>query len=530
MTNEEKALYQRVAAAADAASVTRAEKNQIFHQPPPDEEDRLCKEKTGLTMEELRNKLMTDLKSVTDLETKILLRGATYNPDGSGGSDYDEWLRCLVDDDYRLAWLVRTFLFDKHDHEIVRRAVRQTNDLEAERALPKVPPGYNPFRTKMTPEQKELFQRVAAAGARDPASLTRADENQIFRCPPPDEEDRLCKEKTGLTLAELKDKVMTDVESLTELETELVLHGVTSDVDGGKSCGHIWYWQMNLPDDERELSFQVTRLFHNDYDLEVSRRARSHSVVFEDARKARLAQRKKDRAAAQAARIRASKARWVNHMLDAKMRRWGFVVFRTAYGDGTEQNWDFFGRIYRTTRSGLFSGTRLHRANNLISIHEPMLVSDPSLEGADLDVLRQRFKEMRKRNEIPDGIATDCFLVADQVVLSHPVVSSNTMYDVKGPGEPDPWQTTFFLRAVNPDYDASAPVSSDPDLSDYEGVITIPLPKALEWLYYCSFSKSEDWETRYKVVKGGAAEPIDPKSPYPAYRPGTEPAILPEVE
>ena len=49
MTVEQKALHQRIAAASDPASVTRAERNQIFLRPPPDEEDRLCKEKVDLT-------------------------------------------------------------------------------------------------------------------------------------------------------------------------------------------------------------------------------------------------------------------------------------------------------------------------------------------------------------------------------------------------------------------------------------------------------------------------------------------------
>lgn len=96
----------------------------------------------------------------------------------------------------------------------------------------------------MTPEQKALFQRVAAAAAVDPASVTRAERNQIFQRPPPDEEDRLCKEKTGLIMEELKNKVMTDLESLTELETEIVMSGATSDLDGRrKGCGNIFFME-----------------------------------------------------------------------------------------------------------------------------------------------------------------------------------------------------------------------------------------------------------------------------------------------
>lgn len=58
MTAEQMELHQRIAAAADPASVTRAERNQIYLQPPPDEEDRLCKEKVDLTVEDPKGKAM----------------------------------------------------------------------------------------------------------------------------------------------------------------------------------------------------------------------------------------------------------------------------------------------------------------------------------------------------------------------------------------------------------------------------------------------------------------------------------------
>lgn len=355
--------------------------------------------------------------------------------------------------------------------------------------------------TKMTAEEKALYQRIAA----DPASATQAERHQIFGRPPPDEEDRLCKEKTGLTMKELQHKVMTDLESLTELETRIVTSGATYNLDGYSDIGHHALWYFNLVDDEHQLASQVYNLLVDDYEAEVGRRAHLHTRVFEDDRLARLAQRRQERAEAQAAKLRASRPQWVNHMYDAKVRQWGFVIFRTAYSEGTEQNWQHFQVVYINTRRRVFHET-WRRSNNLFSMHQEILVSDPSLEGADLDVLRQRFKAMRERNEIPGCIATDCFLVADQAVLDHPVVLSKTQYQPRGPGEPDPWHNTFSLRVVNPDYDASAPIPPEEDLSGYEGVITIPLPKVFDWLYYCFFSKSEDWETRYKVVKGGEAE------------------------
>lgn len=78
MTAEEKAAFLRAAAAADPASVTRADKNHIFGHPPPDEEDGLCQEKIGMAMEELRRKVMSASETLTELECDIIRFGATY--------------------------------------------------------------------------------------------------------------------------------------------------------------------------------------------------------------------------------------------------------------------------------------------------------------------------------------------------------------------------------------------------------------------------------------------------------------------
>ncbi|EHK22147.1 uncharacterized protein TRIVIDRAFT_149892 [Trichoderma virens Gv29-8] len=339
----------------------------------------------------------------------------------------------------------------------------------------------------MAPDLKALFQRVAATA--DPTSVTRAERNQIYRLPPPDEEDRLCKEKTGFTMDELKKKAMADPETLTEVETFIIILGATHDVHIPGSGSSTLLWKMGLVDDEHQLARQVHHLLSNEYDIEVHRRAQKRARAFDDVKKARKAQKRQELVAAQAARIRASRPQWVNHMFDAQLPQWGFVIFRTAYSEGTDEKWRVFNGIFGTTVIQVFH-KHWRIAASLSSTHVPIAVSDPLLEAADLETLRQRFKAMRERNEIPNRIATDCLLVADRA----------------GPSEPDPWQNTLFLRAVNPDYDASAPNPSDEDLSGYEGVITIPLPKAVDWLYYCFFANSEDWETRYKVVKGGAAE------------------------
>lgn len=344
----------------------------------------------------------------------------------------------------------------------------------------------------MTAEQKALHQRILEVG--DPASVTQAERNQIFLRPPPDEEDRLCQEKVGLTLAELKVKAMASADTLTETETNIIIHGADyerSTLDS--TANSLWFFY--LPDDERQLAQQVRDLLVDDYETEVRRRAHLHASACSHAWRAR---RKQERAAIQAAKLKAARPQWLHDMFDAKLPQWGFVIFRTSYEEGTEQKWGVFCTTYNMTKITQLC-EYLNRAANLTTTHRALFVSDPSLNRASIDILRQRFKAMKEQNEIPGRIATDCFLVVDEAVLDHPVILSKTQYKVKTHGESDPWKDTLFLKAVNPDYDTSV---SEPS----EGEITIPLPKVFDWLYYCFLAKSEDWETRYKVTKEGPAE------------------------
>jgi hypothetical protein len=70
------------------------------------------------------------------------------------------------------------------------------------------------------PDLEGIYRRVIA----DPRSATRADRNAVFGHPPPDEEERLCVAKTGLTLTELKEKASTDPQKLTLEGSKIVLH------------------------------------------------------------------------------------------------------------------------------------------------------------------------------------------------------------------------------------------------------------------------------------------------------------------
>ncbi|EHK43390.1 hypothetical protein TRIATDRAFT_310935 [Trichoderma atroviride IMI 206040] len=546
MTIEEKTAFLRVAAAADPASVTRAEKNHIFGQPPPDEEDRLCQEKIGMTMEELRRKVMSDPDTLTELECDIIRFGATYEWNRPRVGRPPLWKAFLPDEEGRLASQVFALLANDRDDEISRRAdvrAKAFENVKTERRLKlveerkaesaakwqqefseaiKTSSLFNPPPTRLSAEEKALYLRIIA----DPASVTRADKNKVYEKPPPDEEDRLCKDKTGMTMEQLRHKALSNPDALTEDECDILAYGVTK---RNKSSSKPSFWKFHLVEDDIQLANQVDEILYTQDDIEIQRRATHHlSHTFKEVMAERRGNQRQQQIAERAAKMRAAQPRWLNHMSDAKLSRWGFVIFRTAYSEGTEEKWKEFQWVYLVNKNAQLSkGWR--RATSFRSLHEPLLVSDSSLEGAGVDVLRQRFKAIREQNEIPAGVATDCFLIADQAILDKALLSVEVKYQPKAQGEPDPWQSTFFIRAVNPDYDASVPIPSEGDLAGYEGEITIPLPKVFDWLYYCFLAKSEDWETRYKLVKGGPAEMMGEMSPYPAYRPGTEPANLSEI-
>lgn len=428
----------------------------------------------------------------------------------------------LPDEEYCLASQVLALLANDHDDEISRRAElrakafasvkferyqkavqerdeEETAKLQEEFAeLVKTSEVFNPPPTSLSPEERALYLRIIA----DPASVTRADKNQVYEKPPPDEEDRLCKDKVGMTMEELKRKALSNPDALTEDECNILVCGVAK---RNKSSGRRSFWKFHLAKDDRKLAGLVDEILYTQDDIEINRRANHHLHDFDEVRAEQRQNIRQQRIAERAAQMRAGEPRWVRHMFDAKLPRWGFVIFRTAYSEGTKYKWVLFQSIYDQHTLG-----QLHHcwdaAARLSSTHDPLPVSDPLLEGADIDTLRQRFKAMREQDEIPAGIATDCFLVADQAALDESYLKSKTRYKPKAPGELDPWQSAISVRVINPDYDASVPIASEGELAGYKGEITIPLPKVFDWLYYSFLAKSEDWETRYKLVKGGPAE------------------------
>lgn len=361
---------------------------------------------------------------------------------------------------------------------------------------------------RMTEEEKELYQRIANAGSAEAAAVTRADRNRVFHRPEPEEEDRLCASKVGLTMPELRAKAITSPDTLTELECNIIMRG--ADYDNPVHMRNP-AWISNLPPEEGELAKRVWGLLddtqeNNAYDAALHRDGAAFKPQRDATMQEKIKQNRERRSQQREQMEREATPKWVNEIKDARLPRCGFVVFRTAYGEGTDAAWRNFVDMYTLTGRAQLSKC-WKKSNSLAQKHQPLWVADDaSLDGADLATLRRRFRAMREQGEIPDRLASDCFLVVDEAILSHKFVTSRIFYKPKTPGSPDPWETALFISAVDPDHDDSITAQNEQNVAGFTGEISIPLPKVFDWLYYCFFAKSEDWNTRYKITQSGPAE------------------------
>lgn len=172
---------------------------------------------------------------------------------------------------------------------------------------------------------------------------------------------------------------------------------------------------------------------------------------------------------AMAREARANTPEWVSEMKDAWVPRWGFVIFRTAYSDGTDAGWRNMVDIYKST--GIAHLIRCWwRADNLADKHRSVRIdNDASLDGADVGTLRKRFRTMREQGELRERVATDYFIVIGEATLRHQVVATRTFYQPKTPEHTEPWATTLLVRAIDPYHDDSVAMATEGDLAGFDG-------------------------------------------------------------
>ncbi|KAL2127963.1 hypothetical protein VTI74DRAFT_9915 [Chaetomium olivicolor] len=367
---------------------------------------------------------------------------------------------------------------------------------------------------KARPELEELYRRAAA----DPRSISRAELNAIWGYPPPEEEDRLCVAKTGHTRAGLVAKAVANPDELTLCEAQIL-------------CPGRGYFKEPTPL-EKLQNEAVDQLWAIRSAEEVAavmnainRRNAIEAIEME-------AMEEKWREFERARRLKVGTP-WIRAMLRAGLLEdgaecWGFVVFRTGcyHGEDGEAAWQ--------------SGPELRPSLRVF------FVEDKELESASNEQLRTRFRKMRdgaaRGEQLPKGIRTNCFLVADE-----PVIKSEAAQALYTPRYKDDSEISVeileedlvvYIRAVDPDYVApTTPVErtiedradevpdgrttrtssssssvapadinavvvreGEDEMADFKGEAIVALLRVFDWLHYACFYAERGitptWDTR----------------------------------
>ncbi|GAB1319313.1 hypothetical protein MFIFM68171_09523 [Madurella fahalii] len=343
----------------------------------------------------------------------------------------------------------------------------------------------------MNAEKRPLLERAIV----DPASITPAEKNAILWLPPPDVENQLHQFTFNLSS---RDALVTKPQML----------GIKNPFEKVSIDGSINRFKQHLqtPTTDRELLYNAQSAVLTP-DEERARAQAGHQVDRLSKERQRAAEEKR---AKMQELHKQPQAKWVQEIVDAALPRWGFVILRTAYGDGagdgddedpcSDAAWKRF--------QGYFKGACRYVACSwkggvdLMRTQESLWVSDrETLDGADTATLWARVRAMREAGQIPEVVREDVFLVVgkdvfcnEQFVNAIPISSSNPRGAVR-------------LRAVDPDHDPSAqPIPAEGLCAGFDGEIAVPLPKVFDWLYYNFFAGSESWPLRYWQTKADSKE------------------------
>jgi hypothetical protein len=180
---------------------------------------------------------------------------------------------------------------------------------------------------------------------------------------------------------------------------------------------------------------------------------------------------------------------------------WGFVIFRTCYRDeGAWQKFrEYFAKVAETSVLHYNSGPLLWPSFRAV------FVEDKALNGASNEELRMKFRKMRSTEQLPKGIRTTCFLVADPAVIEDPAAkmpyAPRYRFDLQATLDIRPEDPMVFIRAVDPDYEVEDDATSlddkgdevqtkqpaeehgGNDLDGFKGEARLILPKVFDWLH-----------------------------------------------
>ncbi len=263
-----------------------------------------------------------------------------------------------------------------------------------------------------------LYHKAIAS----PHTITRAERNQIQSRPTPSEEDALCLSATSYTFHALVQKAITEPSTLTDTEARILSDGANqpSSADINKTYAGF----MAMPKEERDLMDEARRVSADSQETEAKLKA--WDVIDKRDTEKRAAARQQ-REAARAApgqerdRVEQKKA-WVKTLEHKCWAEWGFVCFRSSYGD--DEAWTRAkDRMATITTAALAT---VSAADVVKQTWKIQYVEDEALKGIEAEGLRERFKSLVEAGGVSEGIRTDYFISADDTVVRYLQRRENT--------------------------------------------------------------------------------------------------------
>ncbi|WYZ42739.1 hypothetical protein EsH8_VI_000438 [Colletotrichum jinshuiense] len=394
----------------------------------------------------------------------------------------------------------------------------------------------------LSPETRALYARAIE----NSAGLTAAELNRVFGRLPPEEEDEICRARVGTNRQAVISKAIAEPDTLSRAECDIVLRGPQYDsLDLSAVNAQLDAFIYLSPEELRLQSnayAEVRRItdwqnteasaYHNAYERSVS----IHKQNRAEMKRKREKKMEGLRAAAELPR-----PKWIQDLLDAQLPRWGFVCFRTGYitnndneaapslddaaldqlhgtlGNITNDNdeaapvpddasWDRLQWTFNDIAKIVLTHWWKRDGHLLYNTCKNVFISDRDLQGASNEDLRAWFRVLKDRDEIPEGVRRDCFLVADTGLLTSDYMARK--YEFRG-GDWVP-----YIKAVDADFnEAMGPLEGG-----FTGEITVPMPKVFDWLHYTLFTNCETWQERHQQTTQETWQHITtPYVPYPGY-------------